>query len=591
MSNPRSSNAVDPVLSGEADSNDDLIAKFIKKSGVEKFTSILLNNYNGASEIPSLKMGGKSNIQYALHKSLKSKKIKKSRLNKSKMDVELVHEGNSKILIVSQSKKKDAPRVAVIVGQDVINKDVINSLNNPAYLAKNYYVHSAENNRISITEYLPNTADKLAAKSNKSDPKKIDDAIDLGVQISAMLSDLSRHNIIWSDLKAENILIRNNGKLAIADLKNLKHIDSVNTFLDGTTPEYLPSSVKKDPDNFIDMPINTSDKTKIWNEIYSYQMAIILHHQLTGKKPELGSDFKFDFNDAVFVSTKGLQMKFIISMLKDNKMTHQDASELLSLVGNKEKFNAHQKVAEYVAAHPNENIFAISSATQQQAVRSHAVSAPQITAEKPVPQIKSSQKRVQKPAPQISQQRKGQQAVTQDNKAPVSTVPVSNNQTTANQSTYHHIEWDRFNHILNAAIKECMILQNITHNAGDTDGFLQATDKLLKLQQIKGVPEKEVNKDLGIQLAADVLEMKKVQDQKINKVINETINEVKALEKSSDPDIANKAKKEEIELNKVRVKPVDAGTQQAMQQIRKEVNDLEKTQAEIFKTSVKNNHN
>jgi len=151
------------------------------------------------------------------------------------------------------------------------------------------------------------------------------------------------------------------------------------------------------------------------------------------------------------------------------------------------------------------------------------------------------------------------------------------------KSRYHHVDWQRFDHIINAAIKDCIILQENSRKVGETALFIEITEKLGMLEKIKSEPKNETNKDLGMQLANDVLKIKQAQDQKLTNTISASIKECKALEQSSDPDIAKKASIDERELEKLKVTPNNLNATEKMQKIVDDIDEMAKSSSQTPK--------
>lgn len=205
---------------------------------------------------------------------------------------------------------------------------------------------------------------KLLNSPGTNNEGRIQAAVKFGTQISNMLSDMLSKGVIWTDLKAENLLIRNPDHLFIADFKALRPLDKTKTKKNGSyddegdvTGAYLSPNHEKDF-------AGTLDKTKLaekWNNEYSYQLAANIYYVATGLKintpltnlsPELIKDYrqagfviKPDFNLDVFTkSAEGVRLKYVIEQLigdgktPEERLRREDAVALMKNLNNPEEF-------------------------------------------------------------------------------------------------------------------------------------------------------------------------------------------------------------------------------------------------------------
>lgn len=230
-------------------------------------------------------------------------------------------------------------------------------------------LHNNDNNEkiISIrsTEFLPTSIGK--AIKDLSPNERLALAINIAKQTSALLTMLYQNNIVWTDLKEGNVLLRDKN-IVITDTKgfifsdkiDLAFIEKSNSFrgqfeatgslcstsydrfslvsadaaLKGLTPE----------ERKLKVPEVANDARKImaaeWQKEHNYQMAVLIYFVLTGKNvynenerlKETDVDynyFKFDTKEFDFGSPAGKEIRKVIEALSnkepDLRMSHQDA--------------------------------------------------------------------------------------------------------------------------------------------------------------------------------------------------------------------------------------------------------------------------
>lgn len=230
-------------------------------------------------------------------------------------------------------------------------------------------------------------------------------AAQVGKDLSIMLNELQTKNILWTDLKPGNILIRE-GKIpemVIVDLKGFTHLqditikeDTIYTRLKkneasegyrklnatlSTSPPYL----SQDNETMISYITKISEGTKPldhanearnaifekWEKEYSYQLATVLY-VIAANVNEKSEDFlkdgkiNFDFNKDVFKTIEGRKLRDLIRWLAD-----PDPNKRLSILiaaGYLKNLSApHNSTADIYQSFvnlpitPNEKPFAVQS--------------------------------------------------------------------------------------------------------------------------------------------------------------------------------------------------------------------------------------
>lgn len=274
------------------------------------------------------------------------KMVKKNNLN---IDVDCVGHGNNVVLKLTDKSSKET-RILIASLFDEGNEDTINKVVNSRFAAKTYYSKLVPSNvpsthaKITIVENVPHS---LISKANnsKNDEEKIKNAINIGKQISEFLGFLTTNNLVWKDLKPQNVLVREDNSIAISDMKAFRQNNNHDSLCD-VTKQYLPIGMNK--------LINSSKPPdqSTWESIYSYQLAVILYHQATNVLVE--NIYHFDevekdnthllhnCDDEVFSSEEGQRLKFIIQSLANPdpkyQLKHHEAAELLSVLTDENQY-------------------------------------------------------------------------------------------------------------------------------------------------------------------------------------------------------------------------------------------------------------
>lgn len=257
--------------------------------------------------------------------------------------------GNTVFRLHEKSNKyKD---IILVVQEPRYNPKVINALNNANFLAKEFYVNESSQYgcRVALMEDISNNLMKQAKINEKNQNDRIEAAKNVGVKVFEMLEELRKKGIVWKDLKPENILLRDDGSIAISDLKAFDFLDNIKSF-GNTTKGYLPNSMFNEDGSYKNEMVD-NDNINRWDEIYNYQFAVILYHQLTGKlvdndlknkkitkqqqdKEKLVGDFVFDDK----ISPSEERLKKIILSLKYNQLDYKEATQLLKVLDDEKQF-------------------------------------------------------------------------------------------------------------------------------------------------------------------------------------------------------------------------------------------------------------
>lgn len=177
-------------------------------------------------------------------------------------------------------------------------------------------------------------------------------AVRVGSQLSGLLGDISKQNVIWTDLKPGNILLRKDPihMVAISDTKAFRPVEQLFTETkvdengvsslvvkhEDTTGAYISAKARID--------CSPEETIQEWNKEYSYQIAVVLYRIATNETKT--TDQKFDFDETkhpYFASEEGKRLKYLIEALShpepDQRMKHGDAQELLQRLHNPKLFD------------------------------------------------------------------------------------------------------------------------------------------------------------------------------------------------------------------------------------------------------------
>lgn len=223
---------------------------------------------------------------------------------------------------------------------------------------------------LTVMEYCPDSLDsriqRLHDPANTVDPsQRITEAQNLGKQVAEMLSDMSKRDILWTDMKAGNILFRANGDLVVADTKAFYPVDMIPLTAKptGTVVRYPDITAAFLSTHFhekkLEGTITRHDAKMAFEGEHSYQLACMLYKVLTNVevindgKQKSNALFKWDHAN-LNNSEEAKQVKYLIQQLSQDdpsdRMHYAQAAELLSVIGKKNEHGQdlfELKVLEY----------------------------------------------------------------------------------------------------------------------------------------------------------------------------------------------------------------------------------------------------
>src|SRR5579885_412689 len=193
--------------------------------------------------------------------------------------------------------------------------------------------------------------DKKEKKVMVGTTREIEFAKDIGKQLSMIFSTMSAENIVWTDCKPGNLLLRENDdgshQIVIADSKAILPVDQMPRTKRGQivfdallTEDFISREGSKRLEN----PENHKPEAfkALMEKEYSYQLAVTLYYAATGETI-LSRDAKtFNFDTNMFKTIAGERLKFIIEQLSkpnpDERMSHLAAAQLLAVINNDEVY-------------------------------------------------------------------------------------------------------------------------------------------------------------------------------------------------------------------------------------------------------------
>lgn len=191
---------------------------------------------------------------------------------------------------------------------------------------------SIENEIKAINKLIEKEADAIKIQSLNN--RNIQLAIRSGKFLANFLKFLSEADIIWTDMKYNNLLI-SGFRFVIPDTKAFTRVSQINFsyFPMGNklrsnleiTPELLSEAqdklffaCEKDADLGQRAEEARQQLKAIWEREYHYQIAILIYYILTGKAKF--TDMLFDFSHAVFNNVAGKKMQHIIEGLSKHEI-------------------------------------------------------------------------------------------------------------------------------------------------------------------------------------------------------------------------------------------------------------------------------
>lgn len=212
---------------------------------------------------------------------------------------------------------------------------------------------------VTAMEYCPGSLKKTI--ENADDAERITVAVNIGSQLSQMLTAFAIKGVVWTDMKPGNVLLRQDMQIVIADTKGFMDPADKNIVIrkNGTiqmgdlTKAYLSENFQ------MYWQMNTKPETvlNVWNKEYSYQLAVMLHYMATGterhsyeypwqeeqQKKLMNSDEPvFNFDHPIFKSDQGQRLQTVIERLSAKKLEqrfrHADAIECLKVLNKPAEF-------------------------------------------------------------------------------------------------------------------------------------------------------------------------------------------------------------------------------------------------------------
>ena len=345
---------------------------------------------------------GNNNLNFIVRDPNKDTKIviqlsKKLDMKLNSMHVDEILKNHSAAMAADYGK----PFFTPIIEGDPLPKKVYNSYNNENMMSIRYM------------EYCPKSIEK-AVNEAKTEEEKLALALRITTQTSALLTQLSENNIIWTDLKNGNILLRENGNIVITDTKGFLFKDAAYVFYNEKSNQFIVSSPittkglcsKAELDIGVvagsarlaipkelsvpqkkeklkeNMPAITEEaKTarnitmQQWQKEYNYQMAVLIYFTLTGEDKFRENEFNFNTSKFNFNTTAGIEMKKIIERLShddpNNRMTHQDAVKAFKQSAELKKVLVQDTLDRAASRSGNLNKSKVEKNPEHQAIRQH----------------------------------------------------------------------------------------------------------------------------------------------------------------------------------------------------------------------------
>jgi hypothetical protein len=157
------------------------------------------------------------------------------------------------------------------------------------------------------SEYCPNQ--DLLSYSSKTTSNKLDQALELTKKVAVIAQDLTEEKLGYTDIKAANFLLRNDGTVITADTKSFVSLDDNGKFsLKGslTTRAYRPED--EDPAHA--------------ESFMTYQIGLMLYELIVAsptltEKPWLDRGKSLDFNLPLFNTPQGKKIQALVAEAMD----------------------------------------------------------------------------------------------------------------------------------------------------------------------------------------------------------------------------------------------------------------------------------
>jgi hypothetical protein len=225
---------------------------------------------------------------------------------------------------------------------------------------------------LKIIEYLPNASlvDKISELHASTDSEMILGAVaKIGLQLLSLIKELVENDIIWTDMKLGNILLRDNGELVVSDTKAFLHYQDIilsydedkdvlytnyesNFNLSETSPAgndlIIMYQCQRDDELLTtshDLNEYQTQHAKLhfrdaWYHEYKYRLGVMLYSLATNEEIITNSDTlettPFNFDHPVFETSSGQMLAELISALCDKdplqRFSFEDTEKVLRML-------------------------------------------------------------------------------------------------------------------------------------------------------------------------------------------------------------------------------------------------------------------
>jgi len=199
------------------------------------------------------------------------------------------------------------------------------SLNHPN-ISTIYSIEEVDDDVFIVMEYIEGqeVKDKI-----KADPISTDEAINIAVQIAEGLEAAHKKGIVHRDIKSQNIMIKNDGKVKIMDFGLAKIKGGVQLTKIGTTVgtvDYMSPEQARGEE--------VDQRTDIWS------FGVVLYEMLTGKVP-----FKGDYDQAIIYSILNEDHPSLLTVQDDIPI---ELETIVNKVLDKKPEERYQKMSEVI---------------------------------------------------------------------------------------------------------------------------------------------------------------------------------------------------------------------------------------------------
>ena len=208
----------------------------------------------------------------------------------------------------------------------------ISALNHPN-IATIYDVDEADAQKFLVLEYIPGGTLKSKLKRLKSEDKEflLADVLDYGIQAAEALAHAHRRQIIHRDVKTDNLMLTDEGKLKLTDFGLAKLRGSAQVTKTGTT---VGTAAYMSPEQI------RGEEVDQRSDIFS--LGVVLYELLTSRLP-----FRGEFETALNYSILNEDPPSVKSLRKE---TPPELEKIVHRCLEKEKANRYQNADEVVSA-------------------------------------------------------------------------------------------------------------------------------------------------------------------------------------------------------------------------------------------------